>query len=77
MKDKRLANKAFAEQQGLLKKNGEPNASQAAKYVDEKDLTWHHVPESNKMQFISKDLHNNVKHSGGASQARQRLGTKR
>ncbi|MEH1794599.1 polymorphic toxin-type HINT domain-containing protein [Nostoc sp.] len=75
--DDRLANKAYAEKTGMLKKNGKPNRSESERYVDQNNLTWHHVPETNKMQLLPRDLHDNVIHSGGASQARQRLGTTR
>jgi len=41
------------------------------------NLTWHHVPGTNKMQAIPQPLQENVRHSGGAYQARKDLGTTR
>ncbi len=77
MTDQRRANDAFAEQQGMLKKNGKPHRGKAEEYIRENDLTWHHAPGTSKMQALPKPLHENVKHSGGASQARKDLGTTR
>jgi hypothetical protein len=76
-KDSRLANKVYAKERNILSAKGRPTAKAAEEYLDANDLTWHHVPGTKKMQLLPKKLHENVRHSGGASQARQRTGNKR
>lgn len=68
--DNRRADKAYAQQQGFLKKNGTPNQSVSKKYRVDNNLTWHHVPGSNKMQLLPRGLHGNIPHTGGAADAR-------
>lgn len=32
-----------------------------------KDMTWHHVEDGKTMQLVPEDLHDQVKHTGGAA----------
>lgn len=69
-KDFPEADRLFAQQQGWLKRNGEPNAAEAERYRVNNKLTWHHVPNSNRLELIPRELHGNVPHTGSASQNR-------
>lgn len=67
------ADKLFAQQQGWLKKNGEPNASMSAQHRRNNELTWHHRQDG-FMELVPRALHKNVPHVGGASLSRQSQG---
>ena len=64
------ADKEYAEKMDILKKNGAPNAAEVFRMRRKDNLTWHHVPNSNRLELIPTDLHGNVPHSGSASQSR-------
>lgn len=65
-KDFRQADKIFAERKGWLKSDGTPNASAAARYRQQNELTWHHVEDMETMQLVPRAL-NDIPHSGGAA----------
>ena len=50
-------------------------ANRAAGLVSTPDgYTWHHVEDGKTMQLIPEDLHNAVKHTGGAAIIKQNGG---
>ncbi len=68
--DFKEADKIFAEQNGWLKPNGEPDVVKVRNLRTEQNLTWHHHEDGTTMQLVPKNLNNEVPHTGGASKSR-------
>lgn len=54
----------------MAKKLGYKNQTEYAEYRKVNRLTWHHVEGGQEMILVPRDLHENVPHQGGASEAR-------
>jgi A nuclease of the HNH/ENDO VII superfamily with conserved WHH len=50
---------------------GKPIKEDAIRYMQKKNLCWHHVPGGKKMQAVNKLVHAAFRHVGGAHDLRQ------
>ena len=69
--DNSLIKRTIAEREGLLKRDGTPNADAANRWLNERDLLAHHA-KGYFVQLIPRRLHEVVRHTGGAYDLRQR-----
>jgi hypothetical protein len=63
--DMSLIHEHIARRKGWLKADGSGNAAKARKWLSENNLTPHHAGGSS-VQLIDSDLHDTIRHTGGA-----------
>jgi len=54
----------------IFRKRGFPNKTAYADWRSANRMTWHHIEGASEMILVPRDLHENVPHVGGASEAR-------
>jgi hypothetical protein len=71
------ADRSLARQEAWVKPDGAPNASEAARFRKENDLTWHHNQDQRTMEAVPRDVHESAPHTGGAAISRTEVGRTR